>query len=147
MTVPPSALGDPIEAGVFNTSNWSEEISLVSNKGLEVDDDMLPAPKNVPLVETPYYDTLFEGHTWGWDGINRRAVVAQNQNEPSFKNYWIPKILSCIDIFLHLPVRASGFEQDIPVFPMFGVTSSRPKFRKPKKLSEGNITGVQTHAQ
>ena len=67
---------------------------------------MEPDPKNVPLVETPYYDTLFEGHTWGWDGINRRAVVAQNQNEPSFKNSWIPQSLSYINIFLHcLPLK------------------------------------------
>ena len=37
-TSPPSAPGDPIEAGVFNTSNWSEDIALVRNQGLDVDD-------------------------------------------------------------------------------------------------------------
>ena len=44
------------------------------------------APENVPSVETPFVDTLFEGQTCGWDGIDRRDVVAQNQNELSFKN-------------------------------------------------------------
>ena len=44
---------------------------------------MEPAPDNVPLVETPAADTLFEGHTWERDVIDRRAVVAQNHNEPS----------------------------------------------------------------
>ena len=42
---------------------------------------------------------------------------------------------------------ASGLEQDTLVFPTFGVTGSRPQFQKHKKLSEGNITGVQTHTQ
>ena len=76
MTAPSSAPGDPIEADVFNASNRTEGINLVSNQGLEVDDDMEPAPENVPLVDTPTADTLFEGHTWGLDGINLCAVVA-----------------------------------------------------------------------
>ena len=53
---------------------------------MEVDDDMEPSPENVPSVDTPAADTLFEGHTWGWDGIDLHDVVSQNQNEPSFKN-------------------------------------------------------------
>ena len=39
---------------------------------------------NFPLVDTPVDDTLFEGQTWGWDSIDRRAVVVHNQNDPSF---------------------------------------------------------------
>ena len=69
---------------------------------------MEPAPDNVPSFDTPAADTLFEGQTWGWNGIDRRAVVAQNQNEPSFKNGWSPQSLSYIDIFLHcLPFKWS----------------------------------------
>ena len=55
---------------------------------------MEPAPDNVPLVVTFAIDTLFEGQTWGWDGIDFHAVAAQNQNDPSFKNVWIPQSLS-----------------------------------------------------
>ena len=62
---------------------------------------MEPAPEKVPSVDTPASDTLFQGHTWGWDGIDCRAVVAQNKNEPSFKIGWIPQSLSYIDTFLH----------------------------------------------
>ena len=61
LTAPPSEPGDPIEAGVFNSSNQAEYIALVSNQGLEVDDDMEPAPENVPLVKTLADDTMFEG--------------------------------------------------------------------------------------
>ena len=43
---------------------------------------MEPSHNNVPLVNTPDSDTLFEGHKWGWDGIDCRAVVSQNQNDP-----------------------------------------------------------------
>ena len=90
MTSPPSAPGYPIEADFFNASNRVEDIALVRNQVLEVDDDTEPAPNNVPLVYTPDANTLFEGHTWGWDDINFRAVVAHNQNEPSLKNVWSP---------------------------------------------------------
>ena len=62
-TAPPSSPGDPIEDGVLNASNQAEDIALVRNWGLEVDDDMEPAPDNVPLVDTPAADTLFEGYT------------------------------------------------------------------------------------
>ena len=59
---------------------------------------MEPDSDNVPLVNTPDTDTLFEGHKRGLDGINRCVVVAQNQNDPSFKNGWIAQRLSYIDI-------------------------------------------------
>ena len=73
---------------------------------LDVDDDMEPAPYNVTLFDTPASDTMFEGQTWGLDGIYCRAVVAQNQNEPSFKMLWRPKSLSDMDIFLYyLPLK------------------------------------------
>ena len=73
---------------------------------MEIDDDMEPDLDNVPSVDTPAAYTLCEGQTWGWDGIDGRAVLAQNQNEPSFKNGWSPQSLSYIDIFLHcLPFK------------------------------------------
>ena len=95
--------GEPIEAGIFNAYNRLEEITLVRNQGMEVDDDMEPVPENVPLAENPYSETQFEVHKWGWDGINRRDVVAQNQHEPSFKNGRTPQSLSYINILLHWP--------------------------------------------
>ena len=87
---PTSDPGDPIEADVFSAYNRAEDIDLVRNQGLEVDDDMEPAPNNVPSVDTTAADTLFEGHTWEWGGIDCRAVVAHNQDEPSFQNGLIP---------------------------------------------------------
>ena len=65
LTGPPSAPGDPIEVGVFNASNWAEEISLVRNRGLEVDYDMEKSLKNVPLVNTTAADTMFLGTDMG----------------------------------------------------------------------------------
>ena len=73
---PPSEPGDPIEAGVFNSSNQEEYIALFSNQGLEVDDYTEPAPENVPLFHTPAADTLFQGQAWGWDVIDCRAMVS-----------------------------------------------------------------------
>ena len=59
-TTPPSDPGNPIESGVFNPSNWAEDIALFRNQVLEVDDDMEPYPDNVTLVYTPAADTLLE---------------------------------------------------------------------------------------
>ena len=47
MTAPPSAPGYPIEVVVFTASNQAEDIALVRNQGLNVDDDIEPAPDNV----------------------------------------------------------------------------------------------------
>ena len=58
-SAPPSTPGDHIEAGVFNASNREEDISLVRNEGLEVDNDMKPAPKSVPSFDTPAAETIF----------------------------------------------------------------------------------------
>ena len=67
---------------------------------------MKPASENVPSVKTPDDDTLFEGQTWGWDVIDFRAAVSNNQNYPYLKNGWIPQSLSNIDILLHcIPLK------------------------------------------
>ena len=59
LAAPLSAPGDHIEAVVFKVSNQAEDVTLVRNQGLDVDYDMEPSPKNVPLVDTPAADTLF----------------------------------------------------------------------------------------
>ena len=67
---------------------------------------MEPTPENITLIDTPSDETLFEGQTWGQYGVDHRAVISQNQNEPSFKNGWNPQSLSYIKIFLHcLPLK------------------------------------------
>ena len=72
-TAPPSAPGEPIEAGVFNASNWVEEMYFICDKGMKVDDDMEPAPKNVPLLDTPNNEAcLRDGHG---DGMSSIAVL------------------------------------------------------------------------
>ena len=76
LTTPPSAPGDTIEAGVFNTSNRAEDIALVIKLGLKFYDYIEPVPESFSLVDFTAADTLFEGHTWGWDGIDFRDVVA-----------------------------------------------------------------------
>ena len=61
LTAPPSAPGDHIKAGVLNASNREKDIALVRNQDLEVYYDTEPSPNNVPLVENPADETLFEG--------------------------------------------------------------------------------------
>ena len=53
---------------------------------MQVDDEIETALDNVPFVDSPTADTLFEGQIWGWDGIDCRGVVAQNHNKHSFRN-------------------------------------------------------------
>ena len=63
-------------------------------------------PENFPLDDTPTAKKLFEVHAWGRDVIDLRSVVAQNQNETSFKNVWRTQRFSYIKIFLHcLPLK------------------------------------------
>ena len=62
---------------IFFAQNRAEDIARVRAEGFEVDDDNDPAPENVPrLFDVPPAAAvvdggLFEGQSWGWDGIDR----------------------------------------------------------------------------
>jgi hypothetical protein len=108
----PPALQGPVDArdndfddDVFFARNNSEDIARVRAKGFEVDDDNDPAPENLPqLFDNPTVtDTgLYEGQTWGWNGMDRRVTEGGNYNGPSFANGWIPTGKIYMDVFLHL---------------------------------------------
>ncbi len=92
---------ESIYKSVFHpTGNRAEDIALVCNLGLEVDDDIQPAPKNVPEGNQPPMTTnLYAGQTWDWDGINQWEVVINTKNDASFENGWTPVGKSWMDIF------------------------------------------------
>ncbi len=96
--------GKEIADFVFNAPNWAEDIALVWDMGFMVDDDNEPAPENVPADGTPPVngEALLEGQKWGWDGINRRAILqGLMYNGPTFANKGSPNGKPFIDIFLH----------------------------------------------
>ena len=61
---------DEIPDRVFHSGNNSEDIAHIRSLGLDVDDDNEPAPENIP-DEDPLPEL---NQTWGWDGIDHRAV-------------------------------------------------------------------------
>ena len=64
---------------IFFAQNRAKDIARVRAEGFEVDDDNDPAPENVPgLFDVPpevVDGGLFEGQSWGWDGIDRRQTA------------------------------------------------------------------------
>ena len=63
---------------IFFAQNHVEDITRVRAEGFEVDDDNDPAPENVPgLFDVPpvVNGGLFEGQSWGWDGIDHRQMT------------------------------------------------------------------------
>ena len=96
--------GEDIANFFFNAHNQAEDIALVRDMGFEVDDDNEPAPENVPAVDAPFVNggSLMEGQEWGWDGIDRHAMLQGSMyNGPTFTNDWSPNSNSFIEIFLH----------------------------------------------
>ena len=75
---------------------------MVRNQGVDVDDDNEPVPENIPSPDTPLPDDhgLYEGQSWGWDGIDRRSNNG-GYEDPSFHNLWTPSAKSYMDLFLH----------------------------------------------
>ena len=97
---------DSVEIGedIFQSGNRAEDITNARGQGFEVDDDNDPAPEDVPDASDAApaaHDNLYEGQSWGWDGIDRRVVVGRNYNEPSFPNGWTPQGKSFLDLFLY----------------------------------------------
>jgi hypothetical protein len=96
--------GEEIADFVFNAPNRAEDIALIQDMGFMVDDDNKPAPKNVPADGAPPVngEALFEGQKWGWDGIDRQAILQVSMyNGPTFASKWSPDGMPFIDIFLH----------------------------------------------
>jgi hypothetical protein len=63
---------------IFFAQNRAEDIARVRAEGFEVDDDNDPAPENIPglfAVPAVVDDGLFEGQSWGWDGIDRHQTA------------------------------------------------------------------------
>jgi hypothetical protein len=63
---------------IFFAQNRAKDIARVCDEGFEVDDDNNPAPENIPgLFNVPAVvdGGLFEGQSWGWDGIDRRQTA------------------------------------------------------------------------
>ena len=66
---------------IFFAQNRAEDIACVRAEGFEVDDDNDPAPENVPrLFDVPpaaavVNGGLFEGQSWGWNGIDRHQTA------------------------------------------------------------------------
>jgi len=93
-----------IDPEVFDARNNAEDIARVRAEGFEVDDDNDPAPENVPAlwdVAPVGNGDLFEGQSWGWDGVDRRVTAGGNYDEPSFANSWTPIGKTYLEIFLH----------------------------------------------
>jgi hypothetical protein len=96
--------GKEIVDFVFNAQHQAEDIALVWDMGFMVDDDNEPAPENIPADGTPPVngEALLEGQKWGWDGIDRQAILqGLMYNGPTFANKWSPNGKPFIDIFFH----------------------------------------------
>jgi len=81
------------------------DIARVRAEGFEVDDDNDPAPENVPglfVVPPAVVDGgLFEGQSWGWDGIDRRQTAGGRYDEPSFTQGFTPIGKTYLQLFMH----------------------------------------------
>ena len=72
--------GEAIHESVFQSGGHAEDIALVRAQGLDIDDDNMPAPENIPVEVVPN-DTLRivdPEHTeegWGWSGIDHRKQL------------------------------------------------------------------------
>ena len=118
-TLPPvEATHNIIDDDVYFAQNRAEDIARVRNEGFEVDDDNDPAPKNIPApAEAPpvvIEGGLYEGQTWGWDGIDRRHIAGGRYDEPSFQQGWAPVRKTYLQLFLHFFPMAWFSEAFLP---------------------------------
>jgi hypothetical protein len=106
----PANEGQEINTNIFNTTNIMENITCICAEGFEVDDNNEALPENVPVpgattVEVRA-DGLYQGQTWGWDGIDKRASAGAGYKDMMFKNSWSPHNKTYLEIFTHfLPYK------------------------------------------
>ena len=104
----PVASEDDGEEGVLEDlpplgGNLAEDIANFCNQGFNVDDDRESAPEHVPTEpEVANQDSgLKEGQSWGWDGIDRRAIVKPEMEGHTFKHNFSPWGASFSEVLLH----------------------------------------------
>ena len=105
-TLPPAeATHNIIDDDIYFAQNRAEDIARVRNEGFEVDDDNDPAPENIPApAEAPPVVNeggLYEGQTWGWDGIDHRQMAGGGYDEPSFTQDFTPIGKTYLQLFMH----------------------------------------------
>ena len=66
-----------------------------------MDDDNDPAPENIPDRPPKINIGLYEGQSWGWDGVDRCVTARGNYDEPSFSNSWTLIGKTYLEMFLH----------------------------------------------
>ena len=100
----PIAGNEAINGNVFFARNNAKDIARIRAEGFEVNDDNDPAPENIPQGDEPLQidGDLFEGQTWGWNGVDRRITEGGNYEGPSFANGWTPTGKTNLEVFLHL---------------------------------------------
>jgi hypothetical protein len=100
----PVAGNEAIDGDVFFAQNNAEDIAQIRAEGFEVNDDNDPAPENIPQGNEPVKidGNLYEGQTWGWNGVDRRVTEGGNYDGSSFTNGWMPTGKTRLDVFLHL---------------------------------------------
>ena len=93
-----------INPSIFQSRERVEDIARVREEGFEVDDDNDPAPENIPVGAPPAVSTdgLYQGQSWGWDGIDKRHQVGGGFEEPSFADGWQTQNKTYLEFFLHL---------------------------------------------
>ncbi len=89
--------------GCFCAGNRAKDTELVPNKlvpnqGLLVNDDNDPACENVPQEQVSFA-CLFDGQSWGYNGIDRRATLVPVDQEPSFQGGWKLAKKSLLQVF------------------------------------------------
>jgi hypothetical protein len=95
--------GQIINENIF--SDRADDINRIRAEGFEVDNDNKALPENIPQPGGPAIevnqDGLYWGQSWGWDGIDRRAISGGGYEEPSFTNGWSPHNKTYLEIFIH----------------------------------------------
>ena len=69
-----------IGKNIFAAQNVAKDIARVHQEGFEVDNNNEPLPENVPANGNvpPANEGLYEGQSWGWDGIGYWGMQCSN---------------------------------------------------------------------
>ena len=70
--------GEALSEVVFQSSGQAEDVALIRSLGLDVDDDNMPAPENIPEQASTTgrrNDSSNVEEGWGWNGIDHRKQI------------------------------------------------------------------------
>ena len=99
--------GEDLPPSIFHATGVSKDIEMVQAQGLDVNDNIKPAPENIPANGDTSTERqangLYQGQEFGWDGVSHWACEGHHDLPTTMKGMPYIDFVSPLQMVLLFP--------------------------------------------